>query len=98
MAEQNKWLIYTLSYTSNFDKGLKRAAKRGYNIKLLENIIQELENTGKVDAKYLPHKLKGKYADCMECHVRPDWVLIWSQDNQSKNILLIATGTHTDLF
>ena len=47
MAEQNKWLIYTLSYTSNFDKGLKRAAKRGYNIKLLENIIQELEKPGR---------------------------------------------------
>ena len=90
--------MYKLFYTNNFDKGLKRVVKRGYNIKLLEKVIDTLEKTGKLDPKYLPHKLKGSYADCMECHIRPNWLLIWSQDNRSKEITFIGTGTHTDLF
>ena len=90
--------MYKLLYTNNFEKDVKLAVKRGYKIKLLETVINALEETGKLDAKYLPHKLKGKYADCMECHIRPDWLLIWSQNNKSKQITLIGTGTHTDLF
>ena len=90
--------MYKLSFTNNFEKDLKRAVKRGYNIKLLEKVIDTLEKTGKLDPKYLTHKLKGNYADCLECHIRPDWLLIWSQNNRSKEIRFIATGTHTDLF
>lgn len=77
---------------------VKLAAKRGHNIKLLETVVETLEKTGKLDAKYLPHKLKGVYSGCMECHIKPDWLLIWSQNDRSKEIFLIATGSHTDLF
>ena len=90
--------MYKLLYTNNFDNDLKRAVKRGYNIKLLEAVIEALETNGKLDPKYSPHKLKGNYADCMECHIRPDWLLIWSQNNRTKEITIIRTGTHTDLF
>ena len=90
--------MYKLLYTNNFEKDVKRAVQRGYNITLLEMAINTLEETGKLDSKYLPHKLKGKYADCMECHIRPDWLLIWSQNNRLKEITFIGTGTHTDLF
>ena len=90
--------MYKLLYTRNFDKDLKRALKRGYDLQLLQEVIEELETKGKLDKSYFPHKLKGVYADCMECHIKPDWLLIWSQDNNSKVIKLIATGTHTDLF
>lgn len=61
--------MYKLFYTNNFAKDLKRAVKRGYDVKLLETVIHTLETTGKLDAKYLPHKLKGIYTDCMECHI-----------------------------
>jgi mRNA interferase YafQ len=90
--------MYKLSYTKGFEKDLKRAVKRGYNIKLLEEVIDALEQTGNLDATYLPHKLKGVYSYCMECHIKPDWLLIWSQNNHSKEITLIGTGTHSDLF
>jgi mRNA interferase YafQ len=90
--------LYKLFFTNNFDKDLKRAVKRGYNIRLLQIVIESLEKTGKLDAKYLPHKLKGVYSDCIECHIKSDWLLIWSQNNRTKEITFIATGTHTDLF
>jgi len=90
--------MYSLSYTRQFNKDIKLAAKRGYNITLLETVISKLVNAGKLDAIYLPHKLKGNYSDCLECHIKPDWLLIWKQDNKAKEIILIRTGTHADLF
>jgi mRNA interferase YafQ len=90
--------VYTLFYTKKFEKDLKLIQKRGYDLTLLETVIEALETTGKIDASYLPHKLKGNYADCMECHIKPDWLLIWSQKNSPKEIYLIRTGTHSDLF
>ena len=90
--------MYTLYYTGKFEKDLKRVAKRGYNMPLIEEVIETLETTGILDASYLPHKLKGNYVDCMECHIKPDWLLIWSQNNTTKEIYLMRTGTHSDLF
>lgn len=90
--------MYKLYYTSAFEKDLKRAVKRGYDIQLLEKAIDTLETTGRLEPKYLTHKLKGIYADCLECHIRPDWLLIWSQNNRLKEIIIMRTGTHTDLF
>ncbi len=90
--------MFTLSYTNQFNKDVRLAAKRGYNMRLLETAINKLITTGKLDEKYLPHKLKGDYSDCMECHIKPDWLLIWKQDNKAKEITLVRTGTHADLF
>jgi mRNA interferase YafQ len=49
-------------------------------------------------SKYKPHKLVGDYRDCWECHLNPDWLLIWQTDDKKNVLLLIRTGTHSDLF
>lgn len=90
--------MYTLSYTNQFGKDVKLAAERGYDIKLLEKAIESLSRSGQLSAHYLTHKLKGRYSDCLECHIKPDWLLIWRQDEKLKEVTLIRTGTHSDLF
>lgn len=65
---------------------------------LINNLILELEKTGKVSSKYKPHLLKGNYKGLWECHIQPDWLLIWMMDEEIKLISLTRTGTHSDLF
>jgi len=57
-----------------------------------------LEKQGKLPAKYKPHVLKGNFKNYWECHIQPDWLLIWKQDEPIKLITLTSTGTHSDLF
>ncbi|MDD6553918.1 MAG: type II toxin-antitoxin system YafQ family toxin [Prevotellaceae bacterium] len=54
--------------------------------------------TGKLPAKYHPHILKGIYHDIWECHLEPDWLLLWKQDEEELVLLLVDTGSHSDLF
>lgn len=60
--------------------------------------MQLLAETGTLPAKYNPHKLSGNYVDCWECHIKPDWLLIWKQNNEELILLFTNTGTHSDLF
>jgi len=53
---------------------------------------------GKLPPKYKPHILSGNYSGHWECHIKPDWLLIWLQDDNSKTITFVRTGTHSDLF
>ena len=64
---------------------------------LLKEAMSLLAQTGTLPSKCKPHKLTGNYKDCWECHLRPDWLLVWKQ-NDKKLILLFTTGTHADLF
>ncbi len=90
--------MYILSTTKQFEKDYKLCIKRGLNIKLINVAFKLLENTGSLPIKYLPHKLRGNYANHLECHIQPDWLLIWFCDEKNKEISLIRTGTHSDLF
>lgn len=65
---------------------------------LLNKSMELLRKKGKLPEKYLPHKLKGNYNKRSECHLKPDWLLIWKQDDTKKKIILERTGTHSDLF
>jgi len=65
---------------------------------LLNELFLALEKTGKVPAKNKPHKLTGNYKGFLECHIQPDWLLIWFQNDTQKVIQLTRTGTHSDLF
>lgn len=89
---------YSLRYSGKFDKSLKKCYKRGLNIEKLRQVISMLEETGTVPPQYKPHKLSGDYAGCWECHVQPDWLLIWEQNDTELVLLMIDTGTHSDLF
>ena len=90
--------MYEIEYTNSFKKGYKRIQKRGYNIELLIEPFEQLMACGNVNVIYKPHKLFGKYAGYWECHIQPDWLLIWDVDEQIKCVVLHYTGTHSDLF
>ena len=57
-----------------------------------------LQETGMLPQEYKPHKLVGEYAGCWECHMQPDWLLIWRQNDRELELILVDTGSHSDLF
>ena len=65
---------------------------------LLNTTFEALANIGTVPSKNKPHKLRGNYINHLECHIQPDWLLIWYCNENKKEIHLIRTGTHSDLF
>lgn len=87
-----------VKYTSRFKKGLKLAAKRGLDISLLENVVVKIQNRVPLDEKYRDHALSGDYAGYRECHVQPDWLLIYLIEDDILTLTLVETGTHADLF
>jgi mRNA interferase YafQ len=91
-------MLFTLNTTKQFEKDYKLCVKRGLNIDLLNNLFELLENTGTLPLKYKPHKLRGEYMNHFECHIQPDWLLIWFTDNDNNEIYLVRTGSHGDLF
>lgn len=90
--------MYQIEAQNKFKKDLKLAIKRGLNTALLSEVLELLQEDGKLPKKYSPHKLKGKYLGFWECHIQPDWLLIWDQTDSIRLITLIRTGTHSDLF
>ncbi len=82
--------------TSQFKKDIKLAAKRGYNIDCLYSVMKSLENEENLDLKYKEHRLQGNYKNYFECHIKPDWLLIYRIDGQ--DLYFVRTGTHSDLF
>ena len=87
-----------VKYSSKFKKGLKLAAKRGLDISLLENVVGKLKNRIPLEEKYQDHPLKGKMSKYRECHIQPDWLLIYLIEEDILVLTLIDTGTHADLF
>jgi mRNA interferase YafQ len=90
--------MFRIITTNSFDKEVVKCIKRGLNLDLLQKAIFQLEIDGLLPPSYKPHVLSGKDKGHWECHVKPDWLLIWLQDNKEKIITLVATGTHSDLF
>lgn len=90
--------MYDVVFESKFKKDYKLAIKRGLNISLLEEVLLKLRSDGKLPSKYKPHLLKGNYKGYWECHIKPDWLLIWKQDDEICLVTLTRTGTHSDLF
>ncbi len=90
--------MYNIEYTGSFKRDYKLALKRGYKEPLIQNIIILLADGTPLPAKNKPHKLNGNYKDCWECHIQPDWLLIWQININSNTLILIRTGTHSDLF
>ena len=89
---------YTLKITTKLKKDLKRCKKRGYNIGLLESVIDTLMRGDKLDEKYLDHPLHGNYEGFSECHIQSDWLLIYATSDEDLILVASRTGTHSDLF
>ena len=87
-----------IQYEKSFKKDFKRILKRGYNPKLLEEVITMLSNEETLPEKYRDHALSGNFSGYRECHIAPDWLLIYSRETTIKIVTLVRTGTHSDLF
>lgn len=89
---------YSLILSGKFKKSLKLARKRGLNIELLDSIVEKLLQGIPLEEKYRDHELKGKFKGFRECHIQPDWLLIYLIENDILTLTLVDTGTHADLF
>ena len=89
---------YNLVLTSLFKKDLKAAKKSGYNLQLLNDVVDTLAMGLPLDEKYQDHKLIGNYKGCRECHITPDWLLIYEIAEDELILYLTRTGTHSKLF
>jgi mRNA interferase YafQ len=84
--------------SNQFRKDLKLAGKRGLKLELLRAVVNTLANEQPLDAKYRDHSLTGEYRGFRECHIEPDWLLIYRVDQGELELFLFRTGTHADLF
>ena len=89
---------YEIRMSTSFKKDLKLAKKRGLDLTELNFVIKELANGNTLDKKYKDHALSGNWKGYRECHVEPDWLLIYRIDGDELYLYLVRTGTHSDLF
>lgn len=90
--------MLTIKFHSSFKKDYKRVIKRGYNAKLMEDVINKLAKEEQLPEKNKDHALSGDYIGLRECHITPDWILIYEINNEELILFLTRTGTHSDLF
>lgn len=89
-----------VDYTNSFKKQLKKITKQGKNIDELLIVIEKLANYETLEPKYKNHHLINDkyYKDCCECHINPDWLLVYKYINDRLVLLLVATGSHSEIF
>lgn len=89
---------YQIKFTSQFKKDLKKAKRQGRDIDKLFEVINSLAQGAQLPSKYRDHQLSGNYKDCRECHIEPDWLLIYQVIDNVLVLSLIRIGSHADLF
>ncbi len=91
---------YVVHYSSGFKNDYKKIKKQGKDISKLKMIMDKLANGEELEQKYKNHKLinNKRYKDCYECHIEPDWLLVYQYIDDELILLLINTGSHSELF
>lgn len=89
---------YTLKTTKQYAKQLKKCLKRGCDESKLEEVVECLLKGRDLPEKNHAHRLSAKFGYCWECHITPDWLLLWEYDDDDLILLLLQTGTHSDIF
>ena len=89
---------YEIKFTNQFKKDIKLAKKQGKNLEKLYSVIETLANGEPLEQKYKDHNLTGNYKNCRECHIEPDWLLIYEIINDVLVLVLNRTGSHSELF
>ena len=84
--------------SNQFKKDLKLMIRCGADTNLLDSVVTDLANGKKLDEKHRDHSLTGNYSGLRECHIKPDWLLIYRIDSDKLFLLVFRTGTHSDLF
>ncbi len=90
--------MLTIKYQTAFKRDYKRIKRRGYDTRLLEKAIEILAEGRELPAGYKDHALSGDYTGCRECHIAPDWLLVYEIVKGELILYLTRTGTHSDIF
>ena len=90
--------MLTIKYHTMFKKDFKKIKKRGYDISRLEKIVELLANEVPLPEQFKDHNLSGNYNGFRECHIAPDWLLVYQVNNNELVLVLSRTGSHSDLF
>ncbi|MCL1891130.1 MAG: type II toxin-antitoxin system YafQ family toxin [Coriobacteriia bacterium] len=86
------------NYSTRFKKDIKLVEKRGYAMQKIFDVMVAIQNESKLDERLKAHALIGDYTGYMECHIEPDWLLVYKIDEFAKEVYFARTGTHSDLF
>ncbi|WP_282925678.1 type II toxin-antitoxin system YafQ family toxin [Helcococcus kunzii] len=89
---------YKIKFTSQFRKDIKRSKKQGKDLNKLFNVIESIARGNSLDKIYKDHELKGIYKGTRECHIDPDWLLIYEINEEFLVLMLIRVGSHSNLF
>lgn len=90
--------MYDIRMTSRYSKAYKHMRKRGMNMNLLNEVVDTLRRGEKLAPKHKDHALMGNYKGFRECHIKPDWLLLYSINKSTLILVLTDTGTHADIF
>ena len=90
--------MYKVKFTTAYKRSYKLMKKRGLDISLLDDVVDTLRQGKELDEKYRDHSLSGNFAGFRECHIKPDWLLVYLIENDILTLTLVDTGSHSDLF
>ena len=90
--------MYQIKKTKQFQKSYNRAIKRGLDVSLLKDVIEQLQKNIPLAAKFRDHQLTGNKSLFRECHIQNDWLLVYLKQENTLTLTLVDTGTHSDLF
>ena len=100
MIQNSTKTLYKVDTTTKFNKQLRKMVKQGKDIEKLITVVEKLANNEILDSKYKDHQLINNniYKDCKECHIEPNWLLIYKYKKDTLILILFATGSHSELF
>lgn len=90
--------MYKIQASKKFKQQLKKAVSKGKDVEKLNRVVEALKGGEKLEEQFKDHKLRGSKKDLRECHIEPDWLLIYKIEKEKLLLLLIETGSHSDLF
>lgn len=91
-------MMYEVRFTTAYKKGYKLMKKRGLDLSALDGVVDLLRRGKQLDEKYHDHGLTGNFIGFRECHIKPDWLLIYLIENDILTLTLVDTGSHSDIF
>ena len=90
--------MYEVKFTNTYKKSYKLMKNRGLDISLLDKVVDMLRQGKKLDDRYRDHGLSGQFQGFRECHIKPDWLLVYLIEDDVLTLTLVDTGTHADIF
>ena len=100
MIELSKKFKYQIKYTNIFKKNYKKIKKQGKDVEKLKTVVMKLADGLELEEKYKNHILTNSknYNNCGECHIEPDWLLVYQYIDDQLILVLVSTGSHSELF